>query len=432
LNDNLYVPGDTVHYFFGADADGTSGNGNENYWHRTLDGQGGGNVTADINEAAASPCEMTILPAGGLNRGGDILYVDDTDDRGGPAELFFDSAFDMLGIRDLVDRYDTLGPSSAVGNSLESRVTNRVTQVIDNYRKILWNSGNLSSATVGDGTGNPEKSDDYGLLFQFLDTSTLGPGLYLSGDDIAEEWVGLGGAGAVATRSIYMNYNLLDGDHINHGEAVSPTLTATGAAFIHMLVPDQLVAYGGCNLINDFDVMSPTGTAITEWPYPNSGDGAVVSQQTTNSAAAQATVVLSGFSYHYIRDAFVDFPPARVEHLRDILIRMGNVVPEATGVKRGTGPQYANSLFNNYPNPFNPTTNIKYTIKERAHVSLKVYNAAGQLVRTLIDEVQAPHEVKPVVWDGSNNAGRTVSSGVYFYKLVTKNFSQTKKMVLLK
>ena len=50
----------------------------------------------------------------------------------------------------------------------------------------------------------------------------------------------------------------------------------------------------------------------------------------------------------------------------------------------------------------------------------------------MIDEVQAPEEVKPVEWDGSNNAGQTVSSGVYFYRLVTKDFSQTKKMVLLK
>jgi hypothetical protein len=452
LNDNLFVPGDTVWYFFGADVDGTPNNGNENYWHRTLDGQGSNNVAEDINEAAADPCEFTILPAGGYNRGSDILYVDDTDDRGGPAQLSFDSALDMLDIRDLIDRYDVLAPSSAVGNSLASRVTNRITQVIDTYRWIIWNSGNLSSALVGDGTGNPEKSDDWGLLFEFLDTSTLGPALYLSGDDIAEEWVTLAGAGAINTRSIYMNFNLLDGDHINHGEAVSPTLTATGQAFIHSGVPDVLIAYGGCPQINDFDVLQPTGTATTAFPYPVSGDGAVISQWTTNSAATTAVVLLSGFSYHYIRDAFVDFPPARVEHLRDILLHTG-ILPEATGVDPGVGPQYTNSLGNNYPNPFNPTTTIRYTIKERgnnypnpfnptttirytikerAHVSLKIYNAAGQLVRTLIEEVQAPDEVKPVEWDGRNNAGQTVSSGVYFYKLVTKGFSQTRKTVLLK
>jgi hypothetical protein len=432
LNDNLYVPGDTVHYFFGADADGTSGNGNENYWHRALDGQGDDVVTADIGEAAADPCEFTVLPAGGVNRGGDILYVDDTDDRGGPAQLFFDSAFDMLGWRDLVDRYDVLGPTSFIGNGLASRVTNRVTQVIDVYKKIIWNTGNLEASLVGDGTGHPEKSDDWGLLFQFLNTSTLDPGLYLSGDDLAEEWVGLGGAGAVTTRSVYMNFNLLDSDHINHGEATSPTLTAVGASFIHSLTADQLVAYGGCSIVNNFDVLQPTGTAITEFPYPNSGDGAVISQQTTNSAAQTATVVLSGFSYHYIRDASVGFPPARVEHLRDILIKLGNDPPEATGVDPGAGPQYANYLDNNYPNPFNPTTAIRYGVKERAHVSLKVYNVAGQLVKTLVDEVKKPAAEYKVTWEGDNNSGQPVASGVYFYMLVTKNFAQTKKMVFLK
>jgi hypothetical protein len=433
LNDNLFVPGDTIWYFFGADADGTPNSGNESYWHRTLGGQGSNHVAADINEAAADPCEFTILPAGGYNRGGDVLYVDDTDDRGGPAQLFFDSAFDMMGWGGYVDRYDVLGPSSAVGNSLASRVKDNVRQIIDVYAVIAWNSGNLSSALVGDGTGNPEKSDDWGLLFQFLDTSTLGPALYLSGDDIAEEWVTLAGPGAVWTRSIYMTFNLLDGDHINHGEVVSPILTPVGASYIHHGVPDQMVAYAGCPLINDFDVLHPTGTAITEFPYPVSGDGAVISQQTTNSAAQTASVTLSGFSLHYIRDVVPAFPPVRVHALHHAMRKSGSGGPFVpTGVDPGSGPQYANSLGNNYPNPFNPTTTIKYSIKERAHVSLKIYNAAGQLVRTLVEEVQAPDEVKPAQWDGRSNAGQTVSSGVYFYKLVTKNFSQTKKMLFLK
>ena len=73
-----------------------------------------------------------------------------------------------------------------------------------------------------------------------------------------------------------------------------------------------------------------------------------------------------------------------------------------------------------------------YGIKGKAHVSLKVYNAAGQLIKTLVDEVQAPEEVKPVAWDGTNDAGQFVSNGVYFYKLVTKDFSRTRKTVLLK
>ncbi len=434
LNDNLFQPGDTIRYFYAADSDATPNNGSEAYYHRSLNGQGGDRVTSVIANAASSPLEFTILPAGGFNAGGDILYVDDQDDRGGPGQLFFDSAFSMLGILGLVDRYDVLGPSSNVDNSLASRVNDNAQQIVGVYQKILWDSGNLTSGLLGDATGI-EKSNDWGLIFTFLNTGNLGsgPGLYLSGDDMAQEWVTLAGAGAIQSRSTYMTFNKLNDNHIVHGELVSPVMTASGASFIHTGVPDKLVAYGGCALINDFDVLDPTGASIIEYPYPVSGNGAVISRQTLNTNAKTATVVLSGFSYTVTRDAAATFPPARVEFMRDLLQKMGNVIPNATGVDPGDAPQYAkNVLYNNYPNPFNPTTTIKYGIKERGHVSLKVYNAAGQLVRTLVDEVQAPVALTPVTWDGSNNAGQTVSSGVYFYKLVTKNFSQTKKMVLLK
>jgi hypothetical protein len=430
LNDDLFVPGDTIRWFYGADADGTLGNGNEQYWHRTLDGQGGGNVTPDREEAAASGCEFEILPSGGYNRGGDILYVDDTDDRGGPSQLFFDSSFDMLGIRDKVDRFDIQGPSSAVGNSLASRVTSNINQIIDVYRHIIWCSGNLSTALIGDGTGNPEKSDDFGLLEQFIRTSLKGPGLYVSGDDIAEEWVTLGGAGAILLKTNWIPFNLLDGDHINFGEAVSPTFTATSTPYSG----SQFVGYGGCGLINDFDVLEPAGVSGEDFPYPDAGTGngaAVISAQGANAQPGITyTIVLSGLSFQYIRDAGVQFPPARVEFMRETLIYMGGIVPEPSGIPTVEPNFYA--LYDAYPNPFNPTTTIKYSIKERGHVSLKVYNAAGQLIRTLMDEVQAPDQVQPVIWDGANNAGQTVSSGVYFYKLSSKNFTQTKKMVLLK
>jgi hypothetical protein len=91
-----------------------------------------------------------------------------------------------------------------------------------------------------------------------------------------------------------------------------------------------------------------------------------------------------------------------------------------------------NYLGNCHPNPFNPTTAIDYAIKERGHVTLKVYNVAGQLVRTLVDENQAPSSMRQVMWHGRNDAGQPVSSGVYFYRLVTKGFVETRKMVLLK
>ena len=66
-------------------------------------------------------------------------------------------------------------------------------------------------------------------------------------------------------------------------------------------------------------------------------------------------------------------------------------------------------------------------------VTLRVYNAAGQLVRTLVDDMQSPQVGGfSVAWDGRDNAGSAVSSGVYFYKLTANKFVQTRKMVLLK
>jgi hypothetical protein len=113
-----------------------------------------------------------------------------------------------------------------------------------------------------------------------------------------------------------------------------------------------------------------------------------------------------------------------------ILNWLGDPVGPATGAKPAL--RYTNSLGQNYPNPFNPTTTIRYSIAEAGHVSLRVYNVAGQLVRTLVDEHQAPGRVRPVTWDGRNSAGQSVSSGVYFYKLTTAGFTKTRKMVLLK
>ena len=67
-----------------------------------------------------------------------------------------------------------------------------------------------------------------------------------------------------------------------------------------------------------------------------------------------------------------------------------------------------------------------------APVTLRVYNVAGALVKTLVNGERAPGIAHAVTWDGRNNAGQRVASGVYFYRLVTKEFSRTKKMVLLK
>jgi hypothetical protein len=87
----------------------------------------------------------------------------------------------------------------------------------------------------------------------------------------------------------------------------------------------------------------------------------------------------------------------------------------------------------NYPNPFNPETTIKYSLQEDVEsMELRIYNIRGQLVRTLIEG--APHQKGEyqVIWDGKNDSGRPVTSGVYFYRMTTPDFDQFNKMLLLK
>jgi hypothetical protein len=88
------------------------------------------------------------------------------------------------------------------------------------------------------------------------------------------------------------------------------------------------------------------------------------------------------------------------------------------------------ALMNNYPNPFNLNTNISFAVPVDTKVSLKLYNIAGQLVKTYGGVYEAGNHT--ITWDGTNTKGETVASGIYFYKLVAGDYSCTKKMVLTK
>ena len=91
----------------------------------------------------------------------------------------------------------------------------------------------------------------------------------------------------------------------------------------------------------------------------------------------------------------------------------------------------AELLGQNYPNPFNPTTTITYNMVEEGNVSIEVFNIRGQLVKTLInDQVIAGDHT--LVWEGTNDNNQKVSSGIYFYKMKSGNYSSTKKMILMK
>ena len=89
------------------------------------------------------------------------------------------------------------------------------------------------------------------------------------------------------------------------------------------------------------------------------------------------------------------------------------------------------SLAQNYPNPFNPQTTIAYDLPANSQVTLKIYDLLGQEVKTLVDDFQTLGQ-KSVTWNGRNNFGEKVSSGLYFYKLQIADRVESRKMLLLK
>ena len=88
-------------------------------------------------------------------------------------------------------------------------------------------------------------------------------------------------------------------------------------------------------------------------------------------------------------------------------------------------------LAQNFPNPFNPETTIRYLLPGASHVKLAIYNLRGQRIVTLVDREQQPGTYS-VQWDGRNEASQDVASGVYLYQLQTKEFISVQKLVLIR
>ena len=99
-------------------------------------------------------------------------------------------------------------------------------------------------------------------------------------------------------------------------------------------------------------------------------------------------------------------------------------------VEKSEGRMSGYELRGNYPNPFNPSTTLRYALPQPAFVSLGIYNSQGQLVRSLVHNLQAAGSHQ-VVWDGRDSAGQLAPSGLYFCTMQSQNFFKTRKLLLL-
>jgi hypothetical protein len=440
LHDSLFVAGTQMRYFIAAQSADVGATWTYYFdkEHATdLSAGFAPSATGDINRAYAEYIEWSCLPSPDANI--DVLYVDAADGR--RVQPYYDTAFEQIGFEDKVDRFDVAWSGSSAGGYFGHRVQDVFAQLIPSYRKILWDSGDLASVCIGDGTGatgsGAMKTDDWAVLYTFIDQHSNLPGVFVAGNGLGSEWAGQTGQAAVDFKSVYLNFNLPSGgnDHKTFaGMPLNPLVIGQNnggnGVFNHVLGPDTVVANGGCPVLRQLDVYNQSGSSVVEGAYENNlSRVAVLSQTTANQASSTGRAMLQGFSMRFLRDDVPSGVADRVDWIFDILTFLQNSPTVPTGT--GDNPGLRNSLSQNYPNPFNPTTTIDYTLRDRTQVKLNIYNVAGQLVRSLVNDVKTSG-AHTVTWDGRNNAGQTVSSGVYFYKLTSKDFVQTKKMVLLK
>jgi hypothetical protein len=140
-----------------------------------------------------------------------------------------------------------------------------------------------------------------------------------------------------------------------------------------------------------------------------------------------------------IEELVFQWPSEREDIMTDVDVNQFITVTESAALTKGTQSIHSEisahpedlMLHENYPNPFNPNTTIGYALPAESKVVLTIYNSAGQKVRTLVNTLQSAGE-KTVQWNGTNNRGEKVTSGIYLYRLEAGNFVQTRKMILMK
>ena len=332
-----------------------------------------------VQENSATVVNFQLQPA-------DILLVNDD-----PADAFqeeFTSALQTANVTPFEWFTSSDGqaiPASAMGEL--------------NFPVMVW--------FTGDASVNVLSQTEQDSLALFLDS---GGKLFLTGANIAED---LNNQGSNFLPD-YLNVNY-DG-------------SAIGAPLIDPVPGNPVFAD-----LSAFTAQQASRDVVS----PLTGSNADAAFRYVNNAVAGVTIangngsriVFTGFGWEAISNATI-----REQLMADVLdwFNVLTGIDEPVATTRPVKFQ----LFQNYPNPFNPETSIRYQLPPTGQVAastvlLEIYNLLGQKVRTLVKQQQPPGNYT-VRWDGRNDLGQQVSSGVYLYRLTAGNFTRVRKMVLLR
>lgn len=319
-----------------------------------------------------------------------ILIVDD--DRG--------ASYDSIYVNDL---YKRLIPAD-VWPKLTSGSPPAV--ILDQYNMVFWFTGDTSSDLL--------QAADINAMKQYLNS---GGNLFLTGQSLAgelhaedsaflDEYLHARDAGAV----FFYIHEGIDGSPIGGG------LKVRYASSSHQVFDRQ-------------QQITPVGDALPAFKFKYS------TAYSALSYSGKYKLVYFNFGYEAISNDFSKYDD-RDTVLANILDFFGHFGTEVADARDNITVPGSFDLEQNYPNPFNPTTTIEYIIRSTngdpiPNTVLMIYNTLGQKIKKLVDEKQVPgvHRVK---WDGTDEQGKHVASGIYFYRLSRGTDGEARKMVLLK
>ena len=421
--EDYFEPGDVIEFYYRAASDG------------------GATSTHPQWAESADPFlrihyTLRCLPTAGVER----LFVEDGGSTSDFPEYWLQTvwreAFVMNGQGEW-DVYKTQAPSSGLNNGLAGRAE---PGDLAQYRMIIWDSGALQQFTISNALPEDLVFDD-ALLESWLNGSQHDTGLWVLGNGVASDLDDAPGFlnDVLGARLLLPgeSYDALTGIMVPRVNVTDPLLEVFGQT-------PYFAVMAGCPTPQPLDLVglepsSAFARAVME--YENDGGvGAVASvfnpdpdgdgELTSPTGFANRTV-FTPFSYQLAQDTGfeVDHYPGYVRRMvDDVLERLFGVL----GDPIAADPVPARTAFDGaYPNPFNPSTTLRFALAAPAHARLYVYDLAGRRVRSLVD-AELPAAEHEAVWDGHDDRGTALPSGVYFARLTAGDFARSQKVLLLK
>jgi hypothetical protein len=342
-------------------------------------------LTADNNYTTVVSFDVKI---GSPN----VLLVDDDD--GANYEQYFDQPMSLARIYS--DKWE-----------VKSSGIPAFADVLQNYQTVIWFTGDDRTSSL--------TREEQQAISAYLDQ---GGWLVLTGQDIGYDLIADGTPG---DSSFYANYL--------HAELVSDSVKSTRVrGEVGDPIANGLFIYFEDKPGSAGNQRSPSSIA------PREGASSFLRYIPQNSTAGIRYMDdQKGYRLVYLAFGFEGISGPYQDSAQQLLNRIFSWFSGETGMDQlkfeNVPKKY--ELEQNYPNPFNPTTMIRYHLPRSDRVELDIFNLRGQKIKTLVDESQTAG-VYELIWDGRDDFGLPVASGIYVYRLVTKFFVSSQKLALIK